>query len=126
VWAVSSTDGVLVELLQAIPEDAALLKETALAAFSANAIAVGNYPASGAVYDVPTTAGASVITLPASCIEGTILTFVADGTKNGHTVTYKDATGTVSLTTALTASKRHQVQAVFLNGIWTASAYISP
>ncbi len=55
-----------------------------------------------------------------------MLYFVADGTKNGHTVTYRDATGTVALTTALTASKRHLVVATFLNGLWNANAYVGP
>jgi len=87
---------------------------------------IASDPASGLIYDIPTTAAASTVTLPAAAAEGTILYFVADGTKNGHTVQYRDATGPVNLTTALTASKRHQVTAIYLNAKWTANAYVSP
>ena len=87
-------------------------------------------PAAGviphAVYDVPTTGAASTITLPASSIEGATIQFVADGTKNAHTVTYRDATGPTALTTALLASKRHLVVATYLGGKWFANAYVSP
>ena len=68
----------------------------------------------------------STVTLPADAFEGTELLFVADGTKNGH---HRSSTATPrapNLTTALTASKRHQVRAVFLNGKWTANAYVRP
>jgi hypothetical protein len=131
IWAVDATRGVAVERLQAVPADPATLGglgavETALAAFSSNNINVGNNPNSGSIHDVPTTGAASTITLPATAVEGTILYFVADGTKNGHTVQYRDATGPVNLTTALTASKRHLVIATFLNAIWNANAYVSP
>lgn len=131
VWKVDSTRGVAVERLSTLPANNATLDglaavETTLAAFSSNNINVGASPNSGAIYDVPTTGAASTITLPATATEGTILYFVADGTKNGHTVQYRDATGPVNITTALTASKRHQVTAAFLNGIWTANAYVSP
>jgi hypothetical protein len=80
----------------------------------------------GAVYDVPTTAAATTITLPAASPTGTRVTFSADGVKNAHTVTYRDATGAVALTTALLALKRHQVTAVKNGAIWTAEAYTSP
>ncbi len=82
--------------------------------------------ASGAIYDVPTTAAPVTITLPAAAADGTIAYFVADGVKNGHTVQYRDATGAVNLTTALTASKRHEVIAVKYGGKWFANAYVSP
>jgi hypothetical protein len=83
-------------------------------------------PRPGAIYDIPTTAGASTVTLPANALEGTEVTFVADGTKNGHTVQYRDATGPTNLTTALTLSKRHLVRCAFLNGKWVANAYVAP
>lgn len=131
IWQVSSTDGVAVEHLPALPAanatlDALPMLETALAAFSANNINLGANPNSGAIYDVPTTLAASSITLPATAVEGTLLCFVADGTKNAHTVQYRDATGTVNLTTALTAAKRHMVFAAYLNGLWFCNAYVSP
>lgn len=77
-------------------------------------------------YDVPTTAAASTIALPAATADGTVVRFLADGTKNGHTVQYLDATGSVALTTALLASKRHLVVASKLGGKWFANAYVSP
>ena len=131
IWGVDSVKGVAVEFLASLPAatsslDGLAAVETTLAAFSSNNINLGSNPNSGAIYDVPTTGAASTITLPATAVEGTILTFVADGTKNAHTVQYRDATGPVNLTTALTASKRHMVIAAFLNGIWNANAYVSP
>lgn len=62
----------------------------------------------GASYGVPATGAASTITLPApaTLAPGLDVEFVADGTQ-GHAVTYRDATGPVNLTAALTASKRH-------------------
>jgi hypothetical protein len=131
IWAVDTVKGVAVQRLEALPPAVASLDglgavETALAAFSSNNINLGDNPDSGAIYDIPTTAAASTVTLPATAVEGTVLYFVADGTKNGHTVQYRDATGPVNLTTALTASKRHLVIATFLNGIWNANAYVSP
>jgi hypothetical protein len=131
VWAVSSTDGVAVEKLQAIPSPIATLESLPLVdvdpgAFVANDLVIGNNPNSGTVYDVPTTAANSTVTLPATAVEGTKIYFVADGTKNGHTVQYRDATGPTNLTTALTASKRHLVVCVHLDDKWYANAYVSP
>jgi hypothetical protein len=122
VWGVDSIKGVAVQKTASSSAGSSLLKET-LAAFASNNT---NAPSTPGIYDVPTTSGASTVTLPAAAVEGSVLYFVADGTKNANTVTYRDATGTVSLTTALTASKRHLVVATFLNGIWNANAYVSP
>lgn len=94
--------------------------------FVANDCVVPDYPRPGAIYDIPTTAGVSTVTLPANALEGTEVTFVADGAKNGHTVQYRDATGPTNLTTALTLSKRHLVRCAFLNGKWAANAYVAP
>lgn len=94
--------------------------------YTANDLAIANTPANGTTFDVPTTAAASTITLPATAIEGSRIFFIADGTKNGHTIQYRDATGPVNLTTALTASKRHLTVCQFLNGKWAANAYVSP
>ena len=80
----------------------------------------------GVVYDVPTTGAASTITLPAAAHDGAIAFFTADGTKNAHTVQYRDATGPTNLTTALTASKRHFVVAIKAGGKWFANASVSP
>jgi hypothetical protein len=95
-------------------------------AFVSNDAVVPDFPRPGAIYDIPTSAGVSTVTLPANTLEGTEVTFVADGTKNGHTVQYRDATGPTNLTTALTASKRHLVRCAFLNGRWVANAYVAP
>jgi hypothetical protein len=126
VWKVDSVRGVAVELRRPSAGSGSGLTETASGAFVSNDLVLGDNPSSGAVYDIPLTGAASTVTLPAAAREGSSIYFVADGTKNGHTVTYRDATGPASLTTALTASKRHQVQAIFLNGKWTANAYVSP
>lgn len=132
IWDVSSTLGVGVEKLSVTSSGGSggsgggILTETDPGAFASNDLVIAALPATGAVLDIPTTAAASTVTLPASATEGTQLIFVADGTKNGHTVQYRDATGPANLTTALTASKRHQVSCVFLNAKWTANAYVSP
>jgi len=130
-WAVDATKGVAVERLQAVPTFPASLEglEGGLAtatAFASNDSIIADNPNSGTIFDVPTTGAASTVTLPATAVDGTILYFVADGTKNGHTVQYRDATGPVNLTTALTASKRHVVMAIRFGTKWHASAYISP
>jgi hypothetical protein len=124
IWAVSATRGVFVEQLAVNPGGAPFVSATPL--FVANDLVVPAWPAHGALIDVPTTAGASTVTLPAASQEGTVIHFVADGTKNGHTVQYRDATGPTNLTTALTASKRHLVVAAFLNSKWMANAYVAP
>lgn len=131
IWAVDTTRGVAIEKLQAVPASMASvggvpLDDGTIPAYSSNTSTVQDNPESNTIYDVPTTGAASVILLPATAEENTILYFAADGTKNAHTVQYKDATGTVSLTTALTASKRHLVIAVFFGGKWFANAYVSP
>jgi hypothetical protein len=128
VWAVDSSRGVAVELLEAGGGGSSnpLAVESPLTAFSSNNINLGNSPRSGSMYEIPATGAASTVTLPATADEGTLLYFLADGTLNGHTVTYRDATGPTALTTALTASKRHLVVAAFLNGAWRANAYVSP
>lgn len=122
IWGVDSVRGVAVQRTSATGIGGVLIEGT-LTAFSSNNT---NAPAGGGIYDIPTTGAASTVTLSAAAIEGTVQYYVADGTKNGHTVTYRDATGPVSLTTALTASKRHLVIATFLNGLWNANPYISP
>lgn len=132
VWDVSATRGVLVEPLQAFPATLATLGGIALATDTLPAFSAGDSaPAditSGAVYQVPATAANSTITLPdASALDdGVFAVFVADGVDNGHTVQYRDETGPVNLTTALTASKRHMVVATVLDGLWYATAYVAP
>lgn len=123
VHAVDASKGVLVEVgMEMAP---VLLEQPAVGSYTANDYAPASVT-SGAVYDVPTTGAASTITLPAAAQDGTIVHFAADGTKNGHTVQYRDATGPVNLTTALTASKRHLVVCVKRDGKWIANAYVAP
>jgi hypothetical protein len=131
VWGIEAGRGVAVEMLDAVPDgistlDGLVAPEGTLSAFSSNNINLPASPVSGTVFELPATAAASTVTLPATADEGTVLYFTGNGTLNGHTVTYRDATGPVSLTTALTASKRHLVVAVFLNTEWRANAYVSP
>lgn len=123
VWAVDSVRGVAVQLSNKLNNGGALAEQTALS-FTAGDVAIGNNPASGSIFDIPTTATNSTVSLPATAREGTVLTFVADGTKNGHTITYRDVTTAISA--ALTASKRHQARAVYLNGGWTILTTVSP
>lgn len=130
VWAVDTTDGVAVQKVDNPQQNASLngleLVDTAPGAFASNDLVIADNPNSGSVYDVPATGAASTVTLPATAVEGTKIYFVADGTKNGHTVQYRDATGPANLTTALTASKRHLVVCVHLDDKWYANAYVSP
>jgi len=127
IWSVDTTLGVEVELIAGLTPGGATLAQTALPAHVSNdVILTAALAVPGSIYDIATTAANSTVTLPAGVAEGTVLTFVADGTKNGHTVQYRDATGPVNLTTALTASKRHMVIATYLNGLWNANAYVSP
>jgi hypothetical protein len=79
-----------------------------------------------AIYDVPATSAASTVTLPVDAPDATRVTFAANGTKNAHTVQYRDSSGPTNITTALTASKRHLVIAQKLGGMWFANAYVSP
>lgn len=123
VLDVSSTRGVLVEILG---EEDRPIAGTLPAQVSNDFILPAASVIDGAVYDVGTTAGVSTVTLPASSVENVKIYFVADGTKNGHTVQYRDATGPTNLTTALLASKRHLAVAVFSGGKWFVNAYVAP
>jgi hypothetical protein len=121
-WAVSSTQGVLVEKLDV---STAPQVGATLAFSSADIVVTAAQCVNGAVFDVPTSAANSTITLPTTGVRvGTEVIFNADGTKNGHTVQYRF--GTTAITTALTASKVHQVRAIRHGAGWTAIAYVSP
>jgi hypothetical protein len=121
IWKVDSTKGVLVQRLDPV----ALAGLPVVGAMASNDYAP-TVVENGAIYDVPTTAAGSTVTLPAAALDGTRVSFVADGTKNGHAVTYRDATGPTSLTTALTAAKRHLVICEKRDSKWYANAYVSP
>lgn len=122
IWDVDTLKGIGIEKSDAARK---VLSQPPVGAYTANDFAPASIE-SDAVYDVPPTAAASTITLPAAAPDGTRATFAADGTKNGHTVQYRDATGPTNLTTALTASKRHLVVVQKLGGKWFANAYVSP
>ena len=125
IWLVDSIDGVFVQKLESLVDPGVSGSSTsviALPAFTAGASAPVEIT-DRATYDVPTTAANSTIDLPDGT-EGMRIWLSADGVKNGHTVQYRD--GTTPITTALTASKRHLVAALFLDGTWRANAYVSP
>lgn len=123
---VDAIKGIAIEKAYAAPRNAPG-QTAAIPAFVANASApTAAQIVNGAVYDVPTEAAASTITLPAASPDGTIVYFTADGTKNGFTTTYNDATGPTALTTALVASKRHLVVCTKSLGKWFANAYVGP
>lgn len=125
IWGIETTRGVLVERITPGSSLAGLVAAPGAAiAFASADIVIGNNPVPGTVYDVPTSAANSTISLPATAKAGTWIHFKADGTKNGHTVQYRDVT--TAITTALTASKRHLVSAYFDGSKWFANAYISP
>lgn len=123
IWAVDATKGVAIE--RAHEQPATLAAVPAVGSYTANDYAPATL-VHGGLYDVPTTAAASTVTLPAAAPDGTIVRFAADGTKNAHTVQYRDATGSVALTTALTLAKRHLVVCAKRDGKWFANAYVSP
>jgi hypothetical protein len=123
VWGVDSRKGVAVERVSSTVDNVMQVGDTL--SYTSNDAAPTSIT-SGTMYDVPTTAANSTITLPAAAKNGTWAIFTADGTKNGHTVQYRDATGPTNLTTALTASKRHMVHVIKNGGKWFANAYVSP
>lgn len=122
VWAVDSVKGVAVEKTASSDK---LAPNGATLSYTTNNAAPAAI-ASGSIYDVPTTAAASTITLPAAAPDGTVAYFAADGVKNGHTIQYVDATGSTNLTTALTASKRHLAVVAKRGGKWFANVYVGP
>ncbi len=78
----------------------------------------------GAIYDVATTAAATTISLPANPRDGIRATIIADGTKNGHTVTIRDVATAISA--AYTASKRLHISITSLGGKWFAAGVVGP
>lgn len=125
IWDVDATKGVAVQRLE--ENQSSTSRIGTAPAFAANdCVLTAAMIVQDGLYDVPTTAAASTVTLPAAAPSGTRISFAADGTKNGHTVQYRDATGSVVLTTALTASKRHLVVCTKLGTLWFANAYVSP
>lgn len=124
VWDVDSTYGVGVQKVF-ITNTLQVGADAELGAFASNDLApAATALVSGCVYDVPTTGANSTISLPTAMPDGTILYFTADGTKNGHTVTYRDVTTAISA--AATASKRHLAICVMRGGKWFCSLVVGP
>jgi hypothetical protein len=122
-----STEGVLVMALPwgfALPCHLPALN--ALGAFAAGDLAITSAMlVHEAVYDLPATAANSTISLPTAVgNEGKRVHFVADGTKNGHTLTLRDVA--TAITAAATASKRLMFTAVARDGKWYATLAIAP
>ena len=118
ILAVDSIRGVLVKPFA----QSDTLEVGSTLAFSSNDIAIS--PASGVIYDVPTAAAASTISLQTPTRNGIVAYFSADGTKNGFTITYRD--GTTAISAALTASKRHLTQVVSNGGKWFCNPVVAP
>lgn len=121
IMAVSSTLGVLVQKFNAkMPRGVGVL-----AAFAAGVTAPAVVQ-DGAVYDVPTTAANSTIDLPAATDypDGHHAYFIADGTKNAHTLTFRDVTTAISAAT--TASKRVIALAMVMGGKWFVTLTVGP
>jgi hypothetical protein len=82
--------------------------------------------ADGAHYDIPTTAANSTISLPDATAypDGVTAYFTADGTKNGHTLTFRDVATAISAAT--TASKRVAAIATTMGGLWFVHLTVGP
>lgn len=93
-----------------------------LAAFGAGDTAPAAI-AHGAVYDIPTTAANSTISLPSAAAypDGVEATFIGDGTKNGHTITLRDVATAISA--AATASKRLGAKVMTSGGKWVVTGW---
>jgi hypothetical protein len=124
IRAVDSTLGVLVQKF-ALPMGQVGGGVGVLAAFAAGDTAPTDI-ADGAHYDVPTTAANSTISLPAATNyrDGHCAFFFADGTKNGHTLTFRDVATAISAAT--TASKRVFAIAKVFGGKWYVDVSVGP
>jgi hypothetical protein len=112
IWAVDAALGVLVERMTFAPAPVGVL-----AAFAAANTAPATI-AHGAVYDVPATAANSTVSLPDATAypDGVEATFVADGVKNAHTLTFRDVA--TAITAASTAAKRVGAKFMTSGGKW--------
>ncbi len=130
VLDVDAALGVLVELVG--PEGSGDLDsahEESLTAgadleFTTNACAIAT-PGRNVHRKVPTTGAASSISLGTTgAVRGDMVVFTADGSANGHTVTYKD--GSTAISAAATASKRHTAICFFDGAAWTCALSVGP
>lgn len=81
-------------------------------------------PVNGGIYEIDTTAAASTVSFPASTPDGTSCMVFANGTKNGHTLTFRDVATAISAAT--TASKRVTALAVKSGGKWGVTVTVGP
>lgn len=79
---------------------------------------------SGSVIELNTSAANSTVSLPTAYANGTVLYLMADGTKNGHTLTFRDVTTAISAAT--TASKRVAAVAIKAGGAWAITLTVGP
>lgn len=122
------TDGVWLEVVPSAGSGStlrSLISDTTTAAWASNEWApTGASLVSGTVYSLPATGAASKVTLPTTGnTEGVIIYVSADGTKNGHTVTFY--VGATAVTAALTASKRILAVCVYTGGTWCVNAAVA-
>lgn len=121
VWDVDTTKGVAVELLAPVAEP---LTTGATLAFTAADCAI-DAPGNRKHYKIPTSAANSTVSLGTTgAVRGDQITFTADGTANGHTVTYRD--GSTAISAAATASKRHTAICTFDGTVWTCALSVGP
>lgn len=123
IWAVDTLLGVAVEIVR---DQSSSYKPVGILPAPVAADVVPVEIVNGAVYDGPTLAANSTLTLPATPPDGIEAVILYDGVKNGFTLTVRDATGPFSLTSALTASKRLRIHVSSLGGKWFASAAVAP
>jgi hypothetical protein len=82
---------------------------------------------SGTHYIITTPGSAAPQTLSlqtTNAARGWYVVFTANGTANTETIQYRSVT--TNITSALSASKAHQVKCVFDGTAWSAQAYVSP
>ncbi len=120
--ASGNTGYVLVELN--FPADEAESLTPILLSHASNDFAVPATAKMGQVFELNTTAANATVSLPTAIKNGTVLYFLADGTKNGHTLTFRDVTTAISAAT--TASKRVAAVAIKAGGAWAITLTVGP
>lgn len=148
VWDVDATKGVAVQMLVPFPvslaaaptisdftsathdhTDAASGGVLRLASANAISFTAGDCaiatPGNRKHYKVPTTATNSTVSLGTTgAVRGDQIVFTADGSANGHTVTYRD--GSTAISAAATASKRHTAICTYDGSVWTCALSVGP
>jgi hypothetical protein len=125
IFDVDTVNGIGVSKFNALNAITPLLNQPSGLVFTANALAPATVQ-NLALYEVPTTAGVSTITLPTAAPDGTLIFFHADGVKNGHTVQFLDQTGARALSVANVASKSFLAVCAKRNGKWAVTVTSAP